>query len=107
MERVSSRIKSILRSKQHLTSVQHGVHPTPGRTPGLAWWDCRSAACAFSGTYLACSGFRQSGIASSYPPALIGVLAQYPADCRVAACGAYPLQGATRTHTVRRFRLKL
>src|SRR6266498_3434460 len=27
------------------------VHPTPGRTPGLSWWDCHFVACAFSGNF--------------------------------------------------------
>src|SRR5215211_1854355 len=51
-------------------------------------------------------GERRDG-AQSRPPASsplsgrsAGVLTEYPANCRVAACGAYPLQGATRTHTV-------
>src|SRR5215212_3297629 len=38
---------------------------------------------------------------SPLPGRSAGVLTQYPADCRVAACGAYP-QGATQTQAVGR-----
>src|SRR5687767_10564628 len=49
-------------------AAQQCVHLTPGRAPGLVWWE----SARFQTVFVARSWFRQRGVISSRPPAPLG-----------------------------------
>jgi len=77
----------------HDVSDVHSTLPF-GRAPRAPWHRTvlgSAAACAFSDSLCCSARFRQSGVISSRPPALIRVLRNTPQNCR-----PYPYQGASR-----------